>query len=454
MNQLLEIENELLRHNEQLLLECVSPKLELWRDARLGGDLRPGVIMKGARGGRGAGAKSWGMVSLAVQEAHRFKERYACFREIQRTLNESIYHLIETTVDRLRYPGWKFTQEKIVSPTESEFIFRGLKDLTASRNVKGLEGFTRFLIEEAASISVESWDYLLPTLFRNKDAQLLFVYNQDTETDPVTTKVWNMFKDEAYALFIDCGPGREDNPWWNDHMQALSDKMKLIDPELWDHVYGGQPRSQLFNAAIPRVLVRQAMDRHIDIPDGGYSCGCDPADMGDDKTEIYLRKGPKVIDHKELRKMDGVYIANEIWNMVWRRPDIPIKVDTTGIGTSTRDQLRQLGAKVIPINFSESAQKKDEYPNIVSEMWFNFADYLKDNLLDIPDDSELMSDLSSRLYTYDRDNRRMIEPKKNFKERFNRSPDKGDALLLCFYEAKNIIMTDEQRKQLQSRWRE
>jgi phage terminase large subunit len=429
--------------------ERVSAKLESFRDIRIGGTCPDDVIIKGVRGGRGAGAKSWGVISLNVQEANYFTERYACFREIQNTLNESVYQLIENTVERLLYPGWRFTNERIISPTGSEFIFRGLKDLTASRNVKGLEGFTRFLIEEAASISVESWDYLLPTLFRNQKAKLWFVYNQDLETDPVTTKVWNVFREEEYARLIECAPGKFDNPWWNDHLEKLSVKLKEIDPDLWDHVYGGNPRSQLFNAAISRILVRQAMDRGIIDPEGAEEVGCDPADMGDDKTEIYHRKGHKIIGHKELRKMDGEFIANEIWAMIDKRPYVPIKVDVTGIGTSTRDNLRRLGAKVVSVNFGEGALKSDEFPNIVSEMWFNFKDVLP--FIDIPDDPELMSDLSSRLYDYDTKGRRCIESKKKFKERFNRSPDKGDAMLLCFYSGRNMTISKESQQELAAR---
>lgn len=432
--------------------ERVAPKIELLRSPRLGGACPDSVFMRGARGGRGAGAKSRGVISLNVQEANYFEERYACFREIQNTLEESVYHLIEMTVEHLQYPGWHLKKDSIISPVGSRFIFRGLKDLTSTDNVKGLEKFTRFIVEEAAPISAMSWDKMLPTLFRNKGAILWFIYNQYLETDPVTLKVWNIFKNEEYARFVECEPGPIDNPWWYEsNLEILSKKLKEVDPDLWDHVYGGNPMSQLYNAAISRILVRQAMDRLITDPVGGMSVGCDPADMGDDKTEIYVRKGQKVIAHRELRKMDGTFIANEIWNMINRRPDIPIKVDTTGIGVSTRDNLRRLGAKVIPLNFADKATKEDEFPNLISEMWFSFNDILPG--LDIPDDPELMSDLSSRLYEYDTaTNRRRIEPKKEFKKRFNRSPDKGDALLLCFYESKNIIMSEERQRELQERY--
>jgi len=73
---------------------------------------------------------------------------------------------------------------------------------------------------------------------------------------------------------------------------------------------------------------------------------------------------------------------------------------------------------------------------------------------DLPDDPQLMSDLSSRLYEYDSKGRRIVEPKKNFKDRYGRSPDKGDALLLCYYTGANINMSDETRKQLAGRYSE
>ena len=433
--------------------ERCSPKVELLRGQHIGGECPDSVMLRGIRGGRGAGAKSYGVISLNVQEAHYFKHKYGCFREVQKTLTESVYSLIEETVERLKYPGWKFRDEYIESPVGSHFIFRGLKDLTATDNVKGLQGYTRFIIEEAASISDASIDKLLPTLFRNKRSILWFVYNQYLETDPITTKVWEPFSNEPYARLIECRPGAVDNPWWYEgDLEILSQKLKKIDPDLWDHIYGGNPISQLHNAAISRLLIRQAMDRVISNPEGAVEIGCDPADEGDDKTQIYMRKGMKVIGHKELRKMDGEYIANEIWQMAGKRPDVPIKLDTTGIGTSARDNLRRLGAKVIPIHFANKAEKANEYPDIVSEMWFNFNEVLKEDMPDIPYDAELMSDLSSRLYKYDSSGRRCIEPKKEFKKRHLRSPDKGDAMLLCFYTAKNI-MSPEIRKQLADRYR-
>jgi len=446
------IENELLGLLEQENRERVSPILETLRDTSIGGFCSPDIRFKGVRGGRGAGAKSWSLTSLLVQESQYYPHRVACLREVQLSLEESVYELVRKTVNRLQYPGWRFTKGYIESPAGAHWIFKGLRDLRATRNIKGLEGFTRFFVEEASPISADSWDYMFPTLFRNEGAQLYFCYNPETDADAVSTKVWTPYEDDPSAILIEARPEGLDNPWWNPGLDDLSKKLKAADPDLWEHIYGGKARSQGFNAVLPRVTVRMAMDRNLQDPEGAIEVGCDPADMGDDKTEIYIRKGLKIINHRELRKMDGTYIANEIWSMIDKDPSIPIKVDITGIGVSTRDNLRRLGGKVVPIHFGGKAKRQDRYPNTISEMWFNFADVLQH--ADLPDDPQLMSDLSSRLYEYDSKGRRIVEPKKNFKDRYGRSPDKGDALLLCYYTGANINMSDETRKQLAGRYSE
>src|SRR5690606_22188107 len=123
----------------------VSPKLEAFRNPSIGGSCPASVRIKGARGGRGAGAKSWSMVSLIVQRAHyEGNLRIACLREIQQSLEESVYELVQKTVTRLGFKGWKFTREYIESGSGSRFIFRGLKDLRAANQIKGLEGFNIF----------------------------------------------------------------------------------------------------------------------------------------------------------------------------------------------------------------------------------------------------------------------------------------------------------------------
>ncbi len=434
-----EEELELLSLLEQEEREQVSPKFEEWRNP---------YRNKIAEGGRGAGAKSWSAASLIVQSAEFSSIRVACLREIQKSLEESVYALVKNTIERLHYSGWKFTKESIENTKNgSHFIFRGLKDMRAANQIKSLEGYDRFFVEEAATVSNESWSVLLPTL-RKKGSELWAVFNRNEELDPVYERF--IVNERADSCILHLEPGPIDNPWWEN--TTLPDEMSedfKYDEDEAIHIWRGEPRIQGFKSAVARAKIRQAMDRVIADPEGIISVGCDPADYGDDKTEIYVRKGLKIIDHKTISKMDGQFIAHEIGAMIKNDPSIPIRLDTTGIGVSCRDELKRIGLKVIPINFAQSAEDKDKYPDIVSEMWFN----LPIDEIDLPDDPQLMRELSGRQYSYDNKGRRKIEPKKEYKKRAKKSPDKADALILTFYQGGRIIMSDEARAAMAARRR-
>jgi phage terminase large subunit len=430
-------ELELIQLLEQEEREKVSPKLEIFRQP---------MRIKGCRGGRGAGAKSWSTTSLIVQRAQYETIRIACLREIQRSLEESAYHLFCSTIERLEYPGWKITNEYIDSPRGSHIIFRGLKDYRSSRQAKGLEDFDIFFVEEASSISRESWDILLPTLFRKDGSELWFCYNPEEDPDPVTEKIWNRNRDDA--LLIELDPGSKDNPWWNEGLQHEMDLDFQYDPDLAEHVWLGQPRKQGQYSVMSRVAIKAAMERNIKA-EGNIEIGIDVARFGDDKTTLYKRQGMKVIAFKEFTGQDTQRTAREAWDMADRKPFIKIKIDDTGVGGGVTDKLKDMGAKVVPINFGGSPYDKIRYTTIADEMWFEFPT----DEADIPNDNNLRQELAGRRYAYTNKDQRKIETKAEYKKRLGRSPDRADGLLLCFYTGQNMHISEESRKELAERRR-
>ena len=82
-------------------------------------------------------------------------------------------------------------------------------------------------------------------------------------------------------------------------------------------------------------------------------------------------------------------------------------------------------------------------------MWFNFAGLIDD--VDIPDDPQLMRELSGRQYSYDSKGRYKIEAKKEFKKRYGKSPDKADSMILTFYQGGSMIMSDSARSGMAAR---
>jgi phage terminase large subunit len=409
-------QEELLYLLEQEELEKVTPKMERFRE--------PWRI-KLAKGGRGAGAKSWSCGSLLVQLGQRYPIKVGCFREVQKSLEESCYSLISETIDRLRYPGWRITRDYINSPAGAHFIFRGLNDLKAAKQVKSLEGFDIFFLEEASAISTESIRVLLPTL-RKAGSELWAVWNTETDYDPVNTMLWLADRDDV--LRIELLPGLADNPHFPEVLQKEMATDYKNNPDEAEHIWGGSARKQGDNAVMNRVSIRGAANRIVEEEEPD-EIGVDVGRFGDDKTQMYRRRGLKTIAHKELIKKDTRYVAKVAWEFAGMNPEIPIKVDDTGVGGGVTDSLNEFGANVIPINFNGIPKDKKKYTSVADEMWLEFPI----DEASIPNDPQLLQELGGRLYDYDRQGRKQVEQKKVFKKRFGRSPDKADALLLCYY---------------------
>jgi phage terminase large subunit len=216
--------------------ERVSPKLEQAKHTD------KSIII--AQGGRGAGAKSWGIASIIVQQCQYERHRVACLREVQLSLSESVYQLIIDTIARLGYSGdWDITKERLTCKRTGSYIFfRGLRDLRAATQAKGLEGIDIVWCEEASTIIHDSWLMLIPTLVRNNGWKLYISYNPEKEDDPVTQRFWVAERSDVLKIRVE--PGRIDNPWWNDGLQAEMEYAYKLNPDEADYVWGGHPRKR------------------------------------------------------------------------------------------------------------------------------------------------------------------------------------------------------------------
>lgn len=428
-------ELELIELWEQREREAVSPKLEAFREhARI----------KGCRGGRGAGAKSWSIASLLIQRANYQRTHIVCLREVQLTLEESVWKLMRDTIIRLRYPGWIVTKEYIDCPrVGSHIIFRGISDLRADQ-IKSLEDFDIMWIEEAQSVTAHSLDVLLPTL-RKPGSELWFCLNPDDEVDPIVARTWSSGRDDM--ILVDLEPGKVDNPWWTAELETEMREDFKRDPDLAEHVWNGKPRVQGERSILSRVALREAMERQLpDDPEAVVELGIDVARFGDDRSVIYKRRGMRVVAERVFNGADTQLVARTAWDMVDRNPHARIKIDDDGVGGGVTDKLRDLGSLgVVPVHNGGTPYNERLYTTCADEQWFEFPL----DAASIPDDPGLMQELSGRMYSYTRDDRRKIESKADFKKRYGRSPDKADALLLCYYagrETAPFVASESRRK--------
>lgn len=423
---------------ERIQRETVAPKFDAWR--------KP-YRYKIAYGGRGAGAKSWSSFSLAVQFAETpgyfgDKCNVLVVRDVQESIKESSLKLIANTIRRLGYEDWTVTDTYIRNnKNESLFAFKGLNDLRAA-NFKGFEDFQILIAEEAEPIGYDSWHTILPTI-RAKGSEIWVLFNRDKELDPC----YDLFvaHERKNSCVLALRPGSIDNPWFNN--TSMPDEMAedyKRDPDEAAHIWEGLPRNQNTNSIIKRTAIREAMNRDIKDPEGAEEAGVDVARFGDDTTEMCLRKGMKVTKQKTMKKADTNEVARAVWDFVGMRKDVLIKIDE-GYNPGVIDVLKELGASVIPISFGGKAQDSDRYANIVSEMWFTFPI----DEVDIPDDPDLMNQLADRRYKFDKASRKMVESKEDYKKRSKgKSPDKGDATILAFYNGKNTLFSENIRNQM------
>lgn len=187
-------------------------------------------------GGRG-GAKSHSVAKRLLIGGAEESLRIGCGREIQKNISESVKQLLDDQIALLGLEDYYESLDTEIRGrrTDTLFTFHGLW-----RNPKGLksmEGYDWFWGEEASAFSQTSIRTLIPTL-RKETSRFIWTWNPDYEHDPID----RMFRGPS-------GPppnsivrrvGWEDNPWFPDVLREAKDHDYAVDPDMADHVWGGE----------------------------------------------------------------------------------------------------------------------------------------------------------------------------------------------------------------------
>ena len=168
---------------------------------------------------------------------------------------------------------------------------------------------------------------------------------------------------------------------------------------------------------------------------GPLIIGVDPAEFGPDRTVICFRRGRVAPRFECYKGKDTMEVAGIVANIINKHDPDAVFVDAVGIGAGVRDRLRELGFdRVFGVKSGMTATDDDQYANKRAEMWGRLREWLEDSPARLPNEPELLSDLSSPKYLFDSKGRLLIEKKADMKKRGIRSPDYADALCLTFAE--------------------
>lgn len=253
---------------------------------------KPYKILKGGR----FSSKTQDAGGMAVYLARHYTVRFLCVRQFQNRISDSVYTVVK---DKIIAAGWEREFEIGVSSirhrvTGSDFLFYGIARNLA--DIKGTEGVDICWIEEGEGLTEEQWSIIDPTI-RKEGSEIWLLYNPQLKSDFVESKLPKILGDDVIIRHINY----DENPFLSKTARQKAERLKIADPDSYNHIYLGHPKSDDDAAIIKYSWIEAAIDAHIKLGldmEGGTTVGYDVADSGKDKNAVAIFSG-SVCKHLE-----------------------------------------------------------------------------------------------------------------------------------------------------------
>ena len=285
------------------------------------------------------------------------------------------------------------------------------------------------VVDEVAQIKPEVWEEILRPALSDRAGWAWFIG---------TPKGVNLFSELFFAA-----EGREG---WARALYTVDDTDALapsevasIRSEMSENAYAREYLCDFSAAGDDQLIsltdVELAARRELteaDIEGMPRVMGVDPARFGDDRSVIVSRQGRKVFVPQVYRGIDNMDLAARVAARMQEWEPDAVFIDS-GAGAGVIDRLRQLGHDVVEVNFGGKPVTDARFANRRAEMWMTLADQVRAGLA-IPNDVGLKVELATPTYSYDKQQRVIIESKDDIRKRLPGagSPDIADALALTF----------------------
>jgi phage terminase large subunit len=418
-------------------------------------------------GGR-ASTKSWDAAGFATFLTDNYRLRVLCVRQFQNKIEESVYTLLRTQIERFGLNGRFNIQDKKILHryTGSEFLFYGL--WRSIDEIKSLEGIDILWIEEGHNLTEDQWKVLEATI-RKEGSQVWVIFNPRLATD------------FAYKRFVLNPPPNtvrrrinyDENPFLSDTMRRVIEAAKAEDYDEYLHIYEGVPKQDDESVIIKRSWIEAAIDAHITLgfePAGIKRIGFDVADSGADKCANVFAHGSVVMWADEWKAGEDELLKSctRTYNAAKER-DAQIAYDSIGVGAGSGAKFKEIN-EASPDRFPVRYEKfnagaavwepdreyqpkitnKDMFSNIKAQAWWMLADRFRntynavrrgekfsdDKLISIASDcphiERLIDELSTPKRDYDQNGRVKVESKKDLAKREIASPNLADAFVMCY----------------------
>lgn len=417
-------------------------------------------------GGR-MSSKSWDAAANLVRIVQMVKIRVLCTRMFQNKIDESVYSLIKSQVERFGLNDkFEFQKTKIKClSTGSEIFFYGL-----ARNIdeiKSLENITIMWMEEAHALTAEMWKVIEPTIIRNEGAEIWVIFNPKFATD----FAYKRFVVNPPEGYITRQINYDDNPFLGPDALLGINAAKEEDIEEFNHIYLGVPLTDDDKVIIKRRWLEAAIDAHIKLgiePTGAKRLGFDVADDGEDFNATVLAHGVVAmrVDQWKGNTDELVETAYKSANLAIKH-NATIYYDPIGVGAGVGSNIKQYNSlngtkvKYVPWNaggkiidpdkeYTDGKLNKDMFSNAKSQAWWMIADRLREtynavvngkpydpnNIISISSTinnrEKLLDELSTPYKDLDASGKAKVESKKDLAKRDVKSPNLADAFVMAY----------------------
>jgi phage terminase large subunit len=287
---------------------------------------------------------------------------------------------------------------------------------------------------------------------------------------------------------------------WSDHPAKTPEWHKTRERAARDngllHLFRQEvdrdPTASLVGVIIPQEWVRSAVDAHVDLgfgDAGGYCAGFDPADEGGDLHALAWRKGLVLRYAEDWGEGDTGDATRTTIRALTGLTPMPVQYDCIGIGAGVKSEANRLvaarempqgisfhawdaglppkdpEARIIPGDHSVP-KNEDFYYNLKGQGWWNLrlrferthrmktekgTKFPADQLISldsrIPKLRALMRELSQPVVKKSSDLRLLVDKKPEGA----RSPNMGDAVMMCYFPVKVPMIIPDSALKLSAR---
>ena len=319
-----------------------------------------------------------------------------------------------------------------------------------------LQGFhaenVLYIIDEASGVSDSTFEPILGAL-STEGARLLMCGNP-TQLSGFFYESHTKNRNSYSAIHIDA---RESSRVTEEFVQTIAN-MYGEDSDVFRVRVKGDFPTQADDIFIPLPLIEASIMTEPPKREHPHTVhiGCDVARFGDDRTVIGYKVDEVVKFYAKRQGQDTmktaddiVQLGEELVHKYKLKDPIPVKIDDGGVGGGVVDRLRQMKRlnpeklwwlEVYPVKFGQRISHKyyddssSYMMSVVKRLLQPFDEDGKPKPVELilPDDNDLVAQLSTRKYDLTDRSKIRIESKKAVKKRGLPSPDEADCvMLLC-----------------------